>query len=42
MEQEETLCGVEELIYLGDRMSAGGGCEASVTARSRSWLMIFI
>ena len=36
MEQEEKLCdGVEtvgELTCLGDRVSAGGGCEAAVTA----------
>ena len=32
MEQEEKLCGevvsVGEFTYLGDRVSAGGGCEA--------------
>ena len=36
MEQEEKLCDevetVSELTYLGDRVSAGGGCEAAVTA----------
>ena len=26
---------VREFTYLGDRVSAGGGCEASVTARKR-------
>ena len=26
---------VRELTYLGDRLSAGGGCEAAVTARTR-------
>ena len=39
MEHEERLCdGVEtarEFTYLGDRVSAGGGCEAAVTARAR-------
>ena len=39
MEHEEKTCDeVEtaiEIIYLGDRMSAGGGCEAAVTARTR-------
>ena len=38
MEQEEKLCdGVEavrEFTYIGDRVSAGGGCEAAVTART--------
>ena len=38
VEQEEKLCdGVEttrEFTYLGDRVSAGGGCEAAVTART--------
>ena len=24
-------------MYQGDRMSAGGGCEAVVTARTRCW-----
>ena len=36
MEQEEKLCDevdtVMELTYLGDRVSAGGGCEAALTA----------
>ena len=39
MELEETLCDevetVRELTYLGDRVSAGGGCEAAVTERTR-------
>ena len=39
MEQEEKLRDevetVSELTYLGDRVSAGGGCEAAVTARTR-------
>ena len=26
---------VREFTYLGDRVSAGGGCEAAVTARTR-------
>ena len=38
MEQEEKLCDeveiVREFVYLGDRVSAGGGCEAVVTART--------
>ena len=28
---------VREFTYLGDRMSAGGGCVAAVTARTRCW-----
>ena len=39
MEQEEKLWDkvetVREFTYLGDRLSAGGGCEAAVTARTR-------
>ena len=39
MEQEEKLCDevetVREFTYLGDWVSAGGGCEAAVTARTR-------
>ena len=39
MEQEEKLCDVVETVreftYLGDRVSASGGCEAVVTARKR-------
>ena len=38
-EQDEKLCSEEEtgreLAYLGDWVSAGGGCEAAVTARTR-------
>ena len=26
---------VREFTYLGDRVNAGGGCEATVTARTR-------
>ena len=39
MEQEVKLCDevetVSEFTYLGDRVSAGGGCEAAATARTR-------
>ena len=28
---------IGEFAYLGNRMSAGGGCEAAVTARVRCW-----
>ena len=39
MEQEEMLCDevetVHEITFLGDRVSACGGCEAAVTARTR-------
>ena len=39
MEQEEKLCDevetVREFNYLVDRVSAGGGCEAAVTVRTR-------
>ena len=39
VEQEEKLCHevetVREFTYLGDRVSAGGGCEAAVTAIKR-------
>ena len=39
VEQEENLCDEEETVwdvtYLGDRVSAGGGCEPTVTARTR-------
>ena len=41
MEQEERLCKevktVREFTHLGDRVSAGGGCEAAVTARTICW-----
>ena len=39
VDQEEKSCDevetVREFTYLGDRLSAGGGCEAAVTARTR-------
>ena len=39
VDQEEKLCDevetVREFTYLGDKVSAGGGCEAAVTARSK-------
>ena len=39
MVQEEKLCdtleGVRELAFLGDRVSVDGGCEAAVTAITR-------
>ena len=38
MEQEEKLCEVKivgEFTCLGDRVSAGFGCEVAVTARTR-------
>ena len=39
VEQEEMVCDevetVREFTYLGDSVSAGGGCEAAVTARTR-------
>ena len=45
MEQEETLCVdveyVREFTYLGDRVSAGGGCEAAVIARTRCGWVIY-
>ena len=38
MKQEVKLCDevetVSDFTYLGDRVSAGGGCEAAVTART--------
>ena len=41
MEQEDKLCGevetVGEFTYRGDRVNAGGGCEAAVTVRTRCW-----
>ena len=41
MEQEETFYEevktVREFTYLGDRVNAGGGCEAAVTAITRCW-----
>ena len=45
VEQEEKLCGevltVQEFTYLGDRVSAGGGCEAAVTVRTRCGWVTF-
>ena len=42
MEQEVKLCdeveSVSEFTYLGDRLSASGGCEAVVTARKKMWV----
>ena len=39
MEQEVKLCDevetVSEFTYHGDSVSAGGGCEAAVTTRTR-------
>ena len=39
MEEKEKLCdeveAVREFTYLGDRVSAGGGCEVAVTVRTR-------
>ena len=39
MEQDDKLCDevgtVRDCTYHGDRVSAGGGCEAAVTARTR-------
>ena len=39
MEQEVKLCDevetVSEFTYLGDRVNAGGGCEAAVAAKTR-------
>ena len=32
---------VSEFIYLGDRVSAGEGCEAAVTFRKRCWWVKF-
>ena len=45
MEQEEKLCDevetVREFTYCGDRVSAGGGCEAAVAVRTRcGWVKI--
>ena len=43
MVQEERSCDevetVRTFIYLGDRVSAGGGCEAVVTVRTRCGLI---
>ena len=45
MEHEVKLCDevetVSKFTYLGNRVSAGGGCEADVTARTRcGWTML--
>ena len=45
VEQEEKLCdeveSARELTYHGDRVSACGGCEAAVTARTRcGWVKL--
>ena len=32
---------VSEFTYLGDRVSADGGCEAALTARTRCGLVMF-
>ena len=45
MEQEVKLCDevetVSEFIYLGDRVSASGGCEAAVTVGTRyGWVKL--
>ena len=45
MEQEEKLCDdvetVREFTYLGDSVTAGGGCEAAVTACTRcGWVRL--
>ena len=41
VEQEVKLCDdvetVREFTYLVDMVSAGGGCEVAVTARTRCW-----
>ena len=46
VEQEKTICDevgtVKEFTYLGDRVSASGGCVAAVTARTRCGLINFI
>ena len=45
VEQEEKLCDevetVWEFTYFGDRVSAGGGCEATVTTITRCWWVKF-
>ena len=45
VQQEEKLCDevetVRDFIYLGDTVSAGGGCEAAVTTRTRCWWVNF-
>ena len=41
VEQEEKICDevktVREFTYLGDRVSAGGACDAVVISRTRCW-----
>ena len=43
MKEEEKSCDkietVREITHLGDRVSAGGGCEAAVTAITRCGLV---
>ena len=44
VEQEDNVCDevetAREFPYLGDRVSADGGCEAAVTSRTRcGWVM---
>ena len=45
MEQEDNLCDevetVSEFTYVGDRVSAGRGCAAAVTARTRCGFVKF-
>ena len=45
MKQEAKLCDDVETIsafmYLGDRLSASGGCEAALTTRTRCGWVIF-
>ena len=45
VEQEETSCDevktVTEIIYVGERVSACGGCEGAVSARTRCWWVRF-
>ena len=45
VEHEEKSCDevetVREVTYLDDRVCAGGECEAAVTARTRSWSVMF-
>ena len=45
VEHEENLCdeveAVQEFTYLVDSVSAGGECEAGLTARTRCWWVKF-
>ena len=45
VKHEEKSCdeveAVQEFTYLGDRVSADGGCEAALTARTRCWWIKF-